>query len=312
MDRLPPQEPAQPRSQPPTTAAKADLSRRRSWLLPKWLWAVLTLLAWLAACAPVPNLLGDHANANVATVFFALAAMLVLLVWFCFFSGAGRRTRLSVAGGVIAVCVVLTVLFRVGHLTGDLLPTLTLRFRSHADRWAANPLPDGPVEAPVDLRTTSEFDFPQFLGPKRDAAVDSVALVRDWSVHAPEIGGASRSGKAGRVSPWSTAMRSPWSSGTIGAGHVLQRRDRPDRVGPCDRERYDGFFGGVGPRSTPTIDGGLVYALGATGRLLCLDGGTGECRWEVDLPGRAGMTPEQDAKTRCTAGRPRRWWSEGW
>ena len=36
-------------------------------------------------------------------------------------------------------------------------------------------------------------------------------------------------------------------------------------------------------RSTPTIDAGMVYTLGATGHLKCLDGKTGRCRWEKDL-----------------------------
>ncbi|MCE9547042.1 MAG: PQQ-like beta-propeller repeat protein, partial [Planctomycetia bacterium] len=41
--------------------------------------------------------------------------------------------------------------------------------------------------------------------------------------------------------------------------------------------------GGAGPRATPTIDEGRVYALGATGLLNCLDGRTGKQLWQRDV-----------------------------
>jgi outer membrane protein assembly factor BamB len=42
-------------------------------------------------------------------------------------------------------------------------------------------------------------------------------------------------------------------------------------------------MGGVGPRATPTLSGGLLYAQGATGLLQCLDPLTGAVKWERDL-----------------------------
>lgn len=38
----------------------------------------------------------------------------------------------------------------------------------------------------------------------------------------------------------------------------------------------------TGPRATPTVDGDLVYALGAKGKLLCLNVRTGEILWKKD------------------------------
>src|SRR6185369_11307281 len=53
--------------------------------------------------------------------------------------------------------------------------------------------------------------------------------------------------------------------------------------------RHENVLGGIGPRSTPTIHNGKVYALGATGILRCLDGATGKLLWQDDLLVRYGF-----------------------
>ncbi len=59
--------------------------------------------------------------------------------------------------------------------------------------------------------------------------------------------------------------------------------------------RFERLDAGVGPRSTPTIDEGMVYALGALGRLACLDGATGKTVWEKDLLQEYGISPDDEA-----------------
>ena len=59
--------------------------------------------------------------------------------------------------------------------------------------------------------------------------------------------------------------------------------------------RHDTVMGGLGPRSTPTIDEGFVYALGATGFLRCINGADGELVWSDDLLQRCGMTVDEDS-----------------
>jgi outer membrane protein assembly factor BamB len=51
----------------------------------------------------------------------------------------------------------------------------------------------------------------------------------------------------------------------------------------ADPARFDSGLGGPGPRATPTVAEGRVYAVGATGLLNCLDGATGRAVWSVDI-----------------------------
>jgi outer membrane protein assembly factor BamB len=50
-----------------------------------------------------------------------------------------------------------------------------------------------------------------------------------------------------------------------------------------DKARFDSAMGGSGPRATPTVAEGRVYAVGGTGILNCLDGATGNRLWSIDI-----------------------------
>jgi outer membrane protein assembly factor BamB len=47
----------------------------------------------------------------------------------------------------------------------------------------------------------------------------------------------------------------------------------------------------AGPRCTPVVVGGKVYALGAVGHLLCLDAANGDVLWSKNFPADYGATP---------------------
>ena len=47
----------------------------------------------------------------------------------------------------------------------------------------------------------------------------------------------------------------------------------------AEAARYETFIGGIGPRATPTIADGRVFAAGATGTLHALDLATGRHLW---------------------------------
>ncbi|MBI1900763.1 MAG: PQQ-like beta-propeller repeat protein, partial [Planctomycetia bacterium] len=53
----------------------------------------------------------------------------------------------------------------------------------------------------------------------------------------------------------------------------------------------DGYENGYGngPRATPTVDGGLVFAQAAAGSVVCLDADTGAMQWQKDLLAEIGQ-----------------------
>ncbi|HEX7899876.1 MAG TPA: PQQ-binding-like beta-propeller repeat protein, partial [Planctomycetota bacterium] len=164
---------------------------------------------------------------------------------------------------------------------GDLVPV----FRP---RWSRRP-----IERPLERATADPAratDFPRFLGPSGDGRLPGPALATDWTARAP-------------VPLWRRAVGSGWSGFAVAGGRAVtqEQHGEDERVvaydlasgaplwSHSDPARYDTTLGGAGPRATPSIDGGRVYALGATGLLTCLELSTGARVWSVDLVRDAGV-----------------------
>ena len=162
---------------------------------------------------------------------------------------------------VLALAVVFAVV-RVRRRYGDMSFQFVFVWQPPPD--AALPrLADSTLQTGRDA-TVRPGDFPQFLGPDRDATVHGVYLDRDWAAHPPrQVWRQTGSAPAGVPSPWPAIWSSRRSSAATRAG----RRPRPrhGRRGLVARQRrpfQPNGMGGDGPRATPTIAGGKVFALG--------------------------------------------------
>ena len=60
--------------------------------------------------------------------------------------------------------------------------------------------------------------------------------------------------------------------------------------------RHETVLGRIGPRGTPTINEGRVYALGATGIFRCLDGTNGHTLWSHNIMAECGTNVDEDLK----------------
>ncbi len=264
------------------------------WLPPRAIWIVLAILLAAILWIRMTDTLGDRGFVNVTTMVLAGLAVAILLIWFTFFSGHAWWVRLTPAAALIVGLLIFNSLFRLKHVSGEMIPTFVLESSVESSLTEA---PASRVAGAVDLETTTADDFPQFLGPNRDTAIDHLKLARDWQAQPPEL-------------VWKRPIGEGWSAFAVvnGTAVTMEQRGDQELVTAYDAltgeplwshatsARYELLVAGTGPRATPTIADGWVYAQGATGILVALDGATGELRWQRELMDEYGVTPEQEGE----------------
>lgn len=290
-------------SQAPDPLNKPDASdqpKKRSWFQKRrsphvstWIIFTFCIASIVVLRSGAIGLEQRHDIVNVATFILCVAAVMTMLIWFVVHSVYPAGARYGTAAAVIVVICVLAAILRIKQVSGDLVPVLAFRWSADADEMLERPKT---VAGEVDLVTTTEHDSPQFLGPERNATVTGIALSRDWSVPPRRL--------------WRSQIGAGWSGFAVVNGFAVTMEQRGDEeLVTCyevstgqlkwwhgKATRHYTILGGVGPRSTPTIDEGRVYAFGATGILRCLDGADGSEIWSDNLLARIGVTPDEDKK----------------
>lgn len=259
-----------------TTPPKDQPKGHRVWM-PITIW-VLAFFA-IAFARLQPELERNLKSwATAAVIFLGLA---LTAVWFLFLSRTRWMTRIGGMAAAILLVVGLRQLVTVdGTVDGTGLPNLIWKWNKH----------DG--EAPVEFakRSTNKYsalkitadipDVPQFFGTNRSGAVASANLSTDWKNSPPR-------------ELWRQPIGEGWSAFAISGGRAFTQEQRGDHeLVTCyealtgelvwahtNQARFFEWQGGPGPRATPTVDRGLVFAIGGTGILDCLEASTGRRRW---------------------------------
>ncbi len=146
--------------------------------------------------------------------------------------------------------------------------------------WSFNPTATG---SKSKLAVSSTADWPQWLGPNRNGVSAETGLLKSWPTTGPKI-------------LWRIPLGEGYSGVSISQGRVYTLFSHGDDefVVCIDavtgkelwRTRSDSTFkdvNGNGPRSTPTVDNEVVYALGARGKLYALQTANGNKLWSHDL-----------------------------
>jgi outer membrane protein assembly factor BamB len=129
-------------------------------------------------------------------------------------------------------------------------------------------------------------DWPQWLGPARDGVSKETGLRQSFPAAGPALLwkrelGAGFSGISVVGSRLTTMTADADHEYVVAMDTATGREVWRAKVG----ERFGDRMGGDGPRSTPTMDGDRVIALGAHGRLVALEAATGRTLWAVELTG---------------------------
>ena len=241
------------------------------------------LLAWLWAT--------DNVFRSGGLMIFIPLWLFLLGLWWALHRRGVRLKRLGLfVLGTIGVVAAFRSLVRYeGSADGSALPSLAWRWQQQV---ALPKLSSGDAAVP-STTPAGVADMPRFLGTKGDGVLPEPDWQTDWKAHPPR-------------EVWRIQVGDGWAGFAVAGGRALTQEQRgAEEYVTCydiatgkllwshaDTTRFDEPMGGIGPRSTPTVDvaQSAVFTLGAKGLLNCLDLTTGKVRWSKDILKESGTT----------------------
>lgn len=256
----------------------------------------------------------DGAIPYLILVSSSALAVVTLALWPAFDRRLGPRLRFGPIALVAVVAAAFFALFKVSH-DGAMRIIVANRWAAGDERLALERDVKA-VSAGVVTPSVGPGDFPQFLGPDRNGAIRGIRLARDWDANPPKLLWRQPIGVGwssfAAVGPWAVTQEQRGGDEMVACYEVVTGTLRWSHSNPV---RFTSVLGNDGPRATPTIHEGKVYALGATGILDCIDFVTGERLWthdivqengaEVDNWGKSGSPLVVDDKAIASAGGPK-------
>lgn len=140
--------------------------------------------------------------------------------------------------------------------------------------------------------TSHAADWPTFRGADRSDVSSETGLLKKWPASGPKQVWLNKDAGLGYAG-YSIV------GGTL---YTLGARDATEYVIAIDaatgQEKWSAEAGAIltnnwgdGPRSTPTVDGDKIYALGGKGTLVCLSAADGKENWRVTMESLGGKVP---------------------
>ena len=193
---------------------------------------------------------------------------------------AARTRQAAMAAAILLSCGVWTLL-RSDGITGAGAAEFRWRWAKTAEQRFLETTGDEPASSlATQPATSSRGEWSGFRGRHRDGAVRGVRIDTDWDASPPTL-------------LWRRPVGPGASSFAVGDGLLYtQEQVGDDEAVTCyaldtgelvwmhrDKARFWDSHVGPGPRATPTLSEGRVYALGATGILNALDAADGTVLW---------------------------------
>ena len=265
--------------------------------------AMVTLILALVATRPLlDKSIAGGAMGGLGYVLTIPVLCVALVIW----AVASLHWSAAFRSATLVVAMLLA------SLTSTLLRTDGISSNGFDLRWRWTPTaeelmlahdkdePDPPPTAPASTasvapaaikepakqacRPKQPAEWPGFRGPLRDGIVRGVRIETDWSSTPP-------------VKLWSRPIGPGWSSFAVDGDLLYTQEQRgEEELVACyrvstgqpvwrhrDPVRFYESNAGAGPRGTPTLSNGRVYAFGATGILNALDATNGAVIWSRDV-----------------------------
>ena len=149
------------------------------------------------------------------------------------------------------------------------------------------------IHTHAENHQTSALEWSQWLGPNQDGVSHDTNLLTEWSVNRPQI-------------LWRVPIGDGFSGISIakGRGYTMDTMDGKEFIYCFDiskgkeiwrfqsDEVYLDSMGGHGPRSTPTIEKNMLFAISAHGKIYALNAQNGNKIWSHNLKRQfGGKTP---------------------
>ena len=143
---------------------------------------------------------------------------------------------------------------------------------------------------------TSTSDWPQWRGPERDGTSQESGLLKQWPAEGPKLLWQVNDIGDGYSTPAVVGTRIYLMSNRGMENEFVQALSTQDgkpvwttRVGNVGNPDQNPPYPKA--RSTPTVDGDFIYALGSDGDLACLETSSGKIRWQKSLRKEFGGQP---------------------
>lgn len=248
------------------------------------------------------NAMADRMTLGVPWIMFIapwVAIAWVVAAWLVRATAPPGRT--AIIGLILALGLALPLAVRFDGVTGAMDATPRWRWTPTAEERLLADLAErsaGPRDIAPHVPQADEpevvagpGDWPEFRGPKRDGVVRG-ALLGDWSAESPP------------PLLWKRLVGPAWSSIVVVGDRLFTQEQRGDEeLVSCYRssdgaqlwthaeiDRFQEPAAGTGPRATPTVARGNLYALTARGVLLCLSPRDGSLVWKRDLRAETGAS----------------------
>lgn len=310
----------QPGGQGPRPSRRSPRRLRRAGRAAAVAALLVAIIQWFAADT-------DYQYAYLASgAVIAVTVLVVLYQLHRLAAAGGHPWRIPAATG--ATLAVAVTLFRFDSFSGEMLPQFEWRFggddtpplvtevaKREPDAAAGETVAgasDRPAEVAAEGESRGtvgdaalELDDPSPPGPSAWESLgflgnNRTGVIEDRLFAVPESPGEAEV-------LWTIGIGQGWASFAVAEqlAITLEQRDRREcltayRVADGslawihDHEAYHEHpLGGGGPRTTPTIHDGHVYAQGATGRVWCVELLSGRLQWSADLLELAGWSQTQ-------------------